>query len=47
MTREYAKDREEYFREFHRVVAPVVVMEGYEYERKHDEEPSFCKHSDE
>ena len=28
--REYAKNREEYFREFHRVIAPVVVlkMEG-------------------
>ena len=24
--REYAKNREEYFREFHRVIAPVVVM---------------------
>ena len=28
--REYAKSREEYLREFHRVIAPVVVlkMEG-------------------
>ena len=24
--REYAKNREEYFREFHRVIAPVVVL---------------------
>ena len=24
--REYAKDRMEYFKEFHRVIAPVVVM---------------------
>ena len=24
--REYAKDRMEYFREFHRVIAPVVVL---------------------
>ena len=47
MTREYAKDREEYFREFHSVVAPVVVLDGYEYERKYDEEPSFCLHPDE
>ena len=39
--REYAKDRQEYFREFHRVIAPVVVM------KKYDEESSFCKHSDE
>ena len=45
--REYAKNREEYFREFHSVVAPVIVVDGYEYERKYDEEPSFCKHPDE
>ena len=30
MTREYAKNREEYFREFHRVIAPVVVMKKYD-----------------
>ena len=24
--RKYAKSREEYFREFHRVIAPVVVL---------------------
>ena len=47
MTRKYAKNREEYFREFHSVVAPVVVVDGYDYERKYDEEPSFCKHPDE
>ena len=45
--REYAKNREEYFREFHSVVAPVIVVDGYEYERKYDEEPSYCKHPDE
>jgi len=45
--RKYAENREEYFREFHSVVAPVVVLDGYEYERKYDEEPSFCKHPDE
>ena len=45
--REYAKDRQEYFREFHSVIAPVVVLDGYEYKRKYDEEPSFCKHLDE
>ena len=45
--REYAKDRQEYFREFHSVVAPVGVVDGYEYERKYVEEPSFCKHPDE
>ena len=45
--RKYAKNREEYFREFHSVVAPVVVLDGYEYERKYDEEPSFCLHPDE
>ena len=40
--RKYAKSREEYFREFHSVVAPVVVVDGYDYERKYDEESSFC-----
>ena len=25
--REYAKDRMEYFKEFHRVIAPVVVLQ--------------------
>jgi len=33
----YAKNREEYFREFHSVVAPVVVLKAYDYERKYDE----------
>ena len=47
MTRKYAKNREEYFREFHSVVAPVVVIDGYEYERKYDEKSSFCLHTDE
>ena len=45
--RKYAKSREEYFREFHSVVAPVVVVDGYDYKRKYDEEISYCKHSDE
>ena len=45
--RKYAENREEYFREFHSVVAPVIVVDGYEYERKYDEEPSFCLHPDE
>ena len=45
--RKYAKNREEYFREFHSVVAPVVVVDGYDYERKYDEEISYCKHPDE
>ena len=31
VTREYAKNREEYFREFHSVVAPVIVTDGYDY----------------
>ena len=47
MTREYAKNREEYFREFHSVVAPVVVVDGYDYERKYDEEISHSLHPDE
>ena len=49
MTKEplkFAEDRMEYFREFHSVIAPVVVLEEYDYERKYDEESSFCKHSD-
>ena len=45
--RKYAESREEYFREFHSVVAPVVVMDGYDYKRKYDEEPSFCRQPDE
>ena len=44
---EFAKDRMEYFREFHSVIAPVVVMDGYDYDRKYDEEPSFCIDPDE
>ena len=28
--REYAKNREEYFKEFHRVIAPVVVLNKYD-----------------
>ena len=40
--RKYAKNRMEYFREFHSVIAPVVVVNGYDYERKYDEEQSFC-----
>ena len=35
--REYAKNREEYFREFHSVVAPVGVLKAYDYERKYNE----------
>ena len=34
-------------RDSHRVVAPVVVIDGYDYERKYDEEPSYCLHPDE
>ena len=45
--RKYAESREEYFREFHSVIAPVVVVDGYNYERKYDEEMSHCLHSDE
>ena len=32
--RKYAKDRMEYFREFHRVIAPVIVL------KKHDKKES-------
>ena len=45
--RKYAESREEYFREFHSVVAPEVVIDGYDYERKYDEEPNFCRQPDE
>ena len=34
--REYAKDRMEYFREFHRVTAPVVVLKMDEKKEKDD-----------
>ena len=43
----FAENRMKYFQEFHSVVAPVVVLDGYDYERKYDEEPSFCIHPDE
>ena len=33
--------------EFHGVVAPVISVDGFEYERKYDDEPSYCKHIDE
>ena len=45
--RKYAESREEYFREFNSVIEPVVVLDGYDYERGYDVEPSFCKHPDE
>ena len=45
--RKYAESREEYFREFHSVVAPVVVIDGYDYERKYDEESNFCRQPEE
>ena len=35
--RKYAENREELFREFHRVIAPVVVLKAYYYERKYNE----------
>ena len=37
MGREYAKDRNEYFREFHRVIAPVVVLKVYGKEEEMQE----------
>ena len=45
--RKYAENREELFREFHRVIAPVVVIDVYDYVRKYDEEPNFCRQPDE
>ena len=37
----------ELWEEFHGVVAPVISVDGFEYERKYDDEPSYCKHPDE
>ena len=37
----------ELWEEYHSVIAPVIVLDGYEYERKYDDEPSYCKHPDE
>ena len=37
---------QELWEEFHGVVAPVIVLDGYNYERKYDEEPSYCLHPD-
>ena len=45
--RKYAESREEYFREFHSVVAPVVGIDGYDYERKYHEQPNFSRQPDE
>ena len=42
--REYAKNREEYFREFHRVIAPVVVLKSYDYKRKYDDDLKMAIH---
>ena len=39
MGREYAKDRMEYLREFHRVIAPVVVLKVDEQEMQEMEVP--------
>ena len=37
----------ELWEEYHRVVAPVISVDGFEYERKYEEEQSFCLHPEE
>ena len=43
--RKYAKNREEYFREFHRVIAPVVVMKVEGKDEYPEENKGQCKSS--
>ena len=44
---EFHPNPQELWDEFHGVVAPVISVDGFEYERKYDDEPSYCKHPDE
>ena len=44
---EFHPNPQELWDEFHGVVAPVISVDGFEYERKYDDEPSYCKHIDE
>ena len=41
---EFHPNPKQLWEEYHSVIAPVIVLDGYEYERKYDEEPSRCKH---
>ena len=41
---EFHPNPKQLWEEYHSVIAPVIVLEGYDYERKYDEEPSHCKH---
>ena len=43
--RKYAKNREEYFREFHRVIAPVVVMKVEGKDEYPEENKGQCQSS--
>ena len=44
---EFHPNPQELWEEFHGVVAPVISVDGFEYERKYDEEPSYCLHPEE
>ena len=44
---EFHPNPKQLWEEYHSVVAPVIVLEGYDYERKYDDEPSHCKHPEE
>ena len=44
---QYHPNPQQLWEEFHGVVAPVISVDGFEYERKYDDEPSYCKHPDE
>ena len=44
---EFHPNPQELWEEFHGVVAPVISVDGFEYERKYDEDPSYCLHPDE
>ena len=43
--RKYAKNREEYFREFHRVIAPVVVLKVEGKDEYPEENKGQCQSS--
>ena len=41
---EFHPNPKQLWEEYHSVVAPVISLDGFDYERKYDEEPSYCKH---
>ena len=44
---EFHPNPKQLWEEYHSVVAPVIVLDGYDYERKYDDEPSHCLHPNE